>query len=132
MFTRAFLLILGLFHAANGLAMLALPRQWAATVVHDPSPSHLEFHFIADIGMAFLASGAALIWSARRGQGFASWAIAGAAWPALHALIHIREWVTVGPPATTADILNEGIGVILAGWAGVILAYFRRRQGVPS
>jgi hypothetical protein len=132
MFTRALLLLLGLFHAANGLAMLVSPASWALSVVHDPSPSHLEFHFIADIGMAFLASGAALIWSARRGQGFASWAIAGAAWPALHALIHIREWVMVGPPATAADILNEGIGVILAGAVGVLLAYLRQRQGVPS
>ena len=132
MFTRALLLLLGFFHAANGLAMLVSPGSWALSVVHDPSPSHLEFHFIADIGMAFLASGAALVWSARRARAFAPWAIAGAAWPALHALIHIREWVMVGPPATTADILNEGIGVILAGLAGVLLAYFRQRQGVPS
>ncbi len=132
MFIRALLLLLGLFHAANGLAMLVSPASWALSVVHDPSPSHLEFHFIADIGMAFLASSAALVWSARRGEAFAPWAIAGAAWPALHALIHIREWVMVGPPATTADIWNEGIGVILAGLAGVLLAYFRQRQGVPS
>lgn len=132
MFTRALLLLLGLFHAANGLAMLISPASWALSVVHDPSPSHLEFHFIADIGMAFLASGVALIWSARRGQAYAPWAIAGAAWPALHALIHVREWTMVGLPATTADILNEGIGVILAGAVGVLLAYLRQRQGVPS
>ena len=132
MFTRALLLLLGLFHAANGLVMLISPASWALSVVHDPSPSHLEFHFIADIGMAFLASGVALIWSARRGQAYATWAIAGAAWPALHALIHVREWTMVGLPATTADILNEGIGVSLAGAVGVLLAYLRQRQGVPS
>lgn len=129
MFTRSLLLILGLFHAANGLAMLVLPSSWAASVVHDPSPSHLEFHFIADIGMAFLASGVALAWSARRGPSFASWAIAGAAWPALHALIHVREWTMMGLPATTADILNEGIGVILIGLVGPALAWVRQRQG---
>lgn len=130
MFTRALLLVLGLFHAANGLVMLISPASWALSVVHDPSPSHLEFHFIADIGMAFLASGVALVWSARRGQAYAPWAIAGAAWPALHALIHVREWVMMGLPATTADILNEGIGVILVGLAGVGLAGLRQRQGV--
>src|SRR5258706_13143016 len=129
MFTRALLLVLGLFHAANGLAMLLSPAPWALSVVHDPSPSHLEFHFIADIGMAFLASGVALIWSARRGASFAPWAIAGAAWPALHALIHVREWAVMGLPATT-DMLNEGIGVILAGLVGVVLAWLRRREGV--
>ena len=130
MFTRALLLVLGLFHAANGLAMLLSPAAWALSVVHDPSPSRLEFHFIADIGMAFLASGAALVWSARRGVLFAPWAIAGAAWPALHALIHVHAWVMHGLPATNADILNEGIGVILAGLAGVLLAWLRQREGV--
>ena len=129
MFTRALLLVLGVFHAANGLVMLALPSHWAAGVVHNPSPNHLEFHFIADIGMAFLASGVALAWSARRGRSFAPWAIAGAAWPALHALIHVREWTMMAMPATTTDRLNEGIGVILIGFAGVMLAWLRQRQG---
>jgi len=129
MFTRALLLVLGLFHALNGLAMLALPRLWAATVVHNPSPTRLEFHFIADIGMAFLASGTALAWSARRGRAFATWAIAGAAWPALHALIHAREWAMMGLPATSADMVSEGIGVILVGVAGVVLAWLRQHQG---
>jgi hypothetical protein len=129
MFTRALLLILGIFHAANGLVMLALPRQWASSVVHAAALNHLEFHFIADIGMAFLASGVALIWSARHGRSFAPWAIAGAAWPALHALIHVREWTMMGMPATTTDMLNEGIGVILVGVAGVVAAWLRQRQG---
>jgi ABC-type uncharacterized transport system permease subunit len=129
MFTRALLLVLGLFHAANGLVMLVLPRQWASSVVHAGAPNHLEFHFIADIGMAFLASGVALAWSARRGRSFAPWAIAGAAWPALHALIHVREGTMMGMPATTTDVLNEGIGVILVGVAGVVLAWLRQRQG---
>jgi hypothetical protein len=129
MFTRALLLVLGLFHAINGLAMLALPQQWAMAVVHDPSPTPLEFHFMADIGMAFLASGVALVWSARRGRSFAPWAIAGAAWPALHALIHVREWTMMGPPAMSADIVSEGVGVILVGAAGVALAWLRQRQG---
>lgn len=130
MFTRALLLVLGLFHVGNGVAMLAWPTGWAASVVHKASPSHLEFHFIADIGMAFLASGIALVWSARRGTWFAPWAIAGATWPALHALIHVREWIAMGPPAATMDMLNEGIAVILAGLAGVVLAWLRQREGV--
>jgi hypothetical protein len=129
MFTRALLLVLGLFHAINGLAMLALPEQWAMAVVHDPSPTRLEFHFMADIGMAFLASGVALVWSARRGRSYAPWAIAGAAWPALHALVHVREWTMMGLPATTADIVSEGVGVILVGAAGVAFAWLRQRQG---
>ena len=130
MFTRALLLLLGFFHTANGLVMLARPRMWLASVVHEASPMHLEFHFVADIGMAFLASGVALIWSARRGPSYALWAIAGATWPMLHALIHVREWLVMGPPAATADMLNEGIGVIFVGLAGVALAWARQREGV--
>jgi hypothetical protein len=129
MAVRLLLLIVGLFHVANALWMLAFPRQWSSAVVHQPVPVHLELHFIADIGMAFLASGAALIWSARRGSSFAPWTIAGAVWPALHAAIHLREWVMEGLPATTGDILNEGIGVILTGMAGVLLAWIRQREG---
>lgn len=129
MAVRVSLLLLGLFHAASGLAMLAFPSGWAAAVVHQPAPAHLELHFIADIGMAFLASGAALAWSARRGQAYAQWAIAGTAWPALHALIHMREWAMDGLPGTTGDVLNEGIGVILAGAAGVGLAWVRQGEG---
>ena len=130
MFTRALLFVLGLFHAANGLVMLVLPRLWLRSVVHEHAPMHLEFHFVADIGMAFLASGVALAWTARRGPAFAPWAIAGAAWPALHALIHVREWLAMGPPAATADALSEGIGVILVGFAGVVLAWLRQREGI--
>jgi ABC-type uncharacterized transport system permease subunit len=36
----------------------------------------------------------------------------------------------MGLPATTTDILNEGIGVILVGLAGVVLAWLRQREGV--
>ena len=130
MFTRALLLVLGLFHAANGFVMLVWPRMWLGSVVHEHAPIHLEFHFVADIGMAFLASGVSLAWSARRGASYAPWAIAGAAWPALHALIHVREWLSMGPPAAMGDMLNEGIGVILVGVAGLVLAWLRQREGI--
>jgi len=129
MVVRLLLLVLGLFHLGNALWMLAFPGQWAANVVHLPAPVHIELHFIADIGMAFLASGLALLWSARRGAAYAPCAIAGAAWPALHGFVHLREWLMDGVPAATGDILNEGIGVMLAGAAGAVLAWLRIRTG---
>ena len=129
MAVRLLLFVVGLYHALNALAMLLFPREWAATVVHLNTATPLQLHFIADIGMAFLASGAAMIWSARRGIAFAPWAIAGAAWPALHGAIHLYDWVMMGLPATTRDILSEGIGVIAIGLAGIALAGLRQRQG---
>ncbi len=129
MVVRVFLAILGVFHLANGLAMLAFPAAWAAAVVHLGAPDPLHFHFIADIGMAFLASGAGLLLGARRGVANAAWAAAGAAWPALHALLHVKEWILDGPPPTMGDAINEGLGVIAVGALGVALAWARRRKG---
>lgn len=129
MAVRILLLLVGLFHAANALMMLVFPLAWAAHVVHQPAPSHLELHFIADIGMAFLASAAALLWSARRGAIFATWALAGAAWPALHAFIHVNEWFIDGPPTAMVDLLNEGLGVIAVGAVGLLLAWMRLKTG---
>lgn len=128
MVVRAGLAILGLFHLANGVAMLLWPGAWAAAVVHLGAPDHLHLHFIADIAMAFLASGAAMLLAARRGAS-AVWAIAGATWPALHGLLHVREWIQGGPPAARGDLINEGVGVILVGVAGVALAWLRARKG---
>ncbi len=120
---------LGLFHLANGLAMLLWPTAWAATIVHLAGPDRLHLHFIADIAMAFAASGAGMLLGAWRGTNRAAFAVAGATWPALHALLHLKEWALDGPSAATGDLINEGIGVIVVGVAGVALAWARARQG---
>lgn len=129
MVVRVGLAILGLFHVANGLVMLLSPSGWAARVVHLGTPDRLHLHFIADIAMAFLTSGVGLLLGARRGAVNAMWAVAGATWPALHALLHTKEWILDGPPRATGDLINEGAGVILIGAAGVTLAWLRTRQG---
>jgi hypothetical protein len=129
MVVRVLLAILGVFHLANGLAMLAFPAAWAAAVVHLGAPDHLHFHFIADIGMAFMASGTGLLLGARRGAVNAAWAAAGATWPTLHALLHVKEWILGGPPPVVGDLINEGLGVIAVGALGAVLAWARLRKG---
>ena len=51
-------------------------------------------HFVRDAALAFLCSGGAIGWGA------AIWSrplmIAGAAWPAAHALFHLQIWVARG------------------------------------
>ncbi len=126
---RIDLVFLGVFHLANGLAMLVFPAAWAAAVVHLGAPDHLHFHFIADIGMAFLASGTGLLLGVRRGAANAAFAVAGATWPALHALFHIKEWIGDGLPPTAQGLASEGLGVILVGALGVVLAWCRFREG---
>lgn len=128
MVVRVLLGLLGLFHLANGLIMLAFPTSWAAAVVHLTAPDRLHVHFIVDIGLAFAASGTGLLLAARRGAGAGIWALAGATWPLLHGLFHIVAWIKDGQPHGT-DVLNEGVGVILAGLVGMGLAIARYRKG---
>src|SRR5690348_12601974 len=112
MVVRVILGILGLFHLANGLVMQLAPASWAASVVHLTAPDHLHFHFITDIGFAFVASGGGMLLGARRGLSNGPWALAGAIWPLLHGLFHLKEWIFDGPPPMPG-LLTEGLGVIL-------------------
>jgi uncharacterized protein YjeT (DUF2065 family) len=58
--------VLGLGLAANGLTMLAVPMSWYTMVpgVVDTGPFNL--HFVRDIGVAYVVTGAALVWFAKR------------------------------------------------------------------
>jgi hypothetical protein len=128
MAVRLMLLILGVFHLLNGLAMLVDPMAWYIAVPGVNASGPLNHHFIADIGLVFVASGAGLILGARQGPRAAVWAAAGAAWPALHALLHIGGWLAHGFPATGPLIASEVFGVVGTGALGVALAWARNRQ----
>ena len=125
MIVRALLILLGLFHIANGAFMLVAPSLWYTMVpgVIDTGP--LNQHFIYDIGMAFVASGAMLVLGARAGRFAAALACAGATWPALHALIHVEGWVMMGLPADSHVAMSEAIGVVGLAVLGVLLAWLR-------
>lgn len=64
---RIVLLVLGLYHGANGLVMLAAPSFWYGAVPGVTATGPANGHFIRDIGLAFLAAATALIWAARGG-----------------------------------------------------------------
>jgi len=121
MIVRTLLVVLGLFHIANGLFMLLAPSAWYAAVPGVTLTGPFNGHFILDIGMAFIASGAGLILGARRGG--AMLACAGAAWPALHALIHVQGWTMHGIAPGTE--LSEIVGVAGLAALGVVLAWLR-------
>ncbi|HWA92267.1 MAG TPA: hypothetical protein VG889_19670 [Rhizomicrobium sp.] len=123
MILRLLLVLLGLFHIANGLFMLAAPAQWYATVPGVPLSGPFNPHFVLDIGMAFVASGAGLMLGARRGRDAAILACAGAAWPALHALIHVQGWAMHGIAPGTE--VSEIVGVAGLAALGVVLAWLR-------
>jgi|SRR5215469_1764564 len=126
MATRLILLILGAFHIVNGVFMLFAPDAWYVAVPGVMQTGPMNHHFIADIGLAFIASGAGLIYGVRRGA--AAFAIAGATWPALHALLHIWGWVQHGFPADAHVALSEAVGVVLLSALGLFAAWMKSRE----
>lgn len=128
MAVRAMLLILAVFHLANGAWMLAAPQDWYAAIPGVRETGPLNHHFVADIGLAFIASGTGLALGALRRAWAPVAAMAGATWPALHALLHVWDWLAHGFPATAPEAVSEAVGVVAAGLLGVLAAWMRSRQ----
>jgi hypothetical protein len=84
--------IIGILLAANGLAMLALPQAWYGAVPGVAETGPFNPHFVRDIGCAYLVAGGALLgfaWDRR----WRAAALAGGVFLALHALVHLWDWV---------------------------------------
>jgi hypothetical protein len=86
-------LILGAGLAANGLFMLGDPAAWYAAVPGVPMTGPLNPHFVRDIGCAYCVAGAALAALAFAARARAA-ALAGGAFLALHALVHLWDWAS--------------------------------------
>jgi hypothetical protein len=129
MLSRGLLGLLGLFHVVNGLYMLMAPEAWYAAVPGVSAAGPFNHHFIVDIGLVFLASGAAMLAALRPGHTAAVLALTGSVWPALHALFHIWEWFNGHMPGTAQLWLSEGLGVVFVGFLGLALAWIRFNRG---
>lgn len=128
---RPGLAILGLFHLANGLFMLAAPDAWYAAVPGVIQSGPMNHHFIVDIGLAFTASGAFMILGWRAGMAAAALALAGATFPALHALFHVWEWIADGVPQDARIMASDLVAVMGVSFLGFALAWANaRKQGV--
>ncbi|WP_300543094.1 hypothetical protein [Maricaulis sp.] len=110
MFQRSLLYLGAIFYLANGLAMLAGPQSWFGTTPGVSATGGYNFHFIVDIGFAFLVSGGLV--------GFGVWArqralvAAGLAWPVLHALFHLIALAIHG--AASPAIWATELGGVIA------------------
>lgn len=85
-------LLLALILAANGLAMLAAPYFWYHTTPGVIGTGPLNLHFVRDIGAAYLVAAGGFAWLLRDKQAWRA-AVAGSAFLALHALVHIGEMI---------------------------------------
>jgi hypothetical protein len=89
-------MVLGGLRAFAGLYIFAQPQAFYAMVPGLALTGPFSIHFIRDVGLAFLSSGAITIWGgyhARRDL-----ALASALWPSLHAFFHVQIWSHRGFP----------------------------------
>ena len=83
-----------------------------------------------DIALAYVASGAFMLAALRAGRSASAFILAGATWPALHALFHIVEWFAGGFPADPMDAATQFVGVVLVGFVGIALAFqYAHKEG---
>lgn len=119
---KAYIWAFDLTLVANGIVMLALPERWYDVIPGVAATGPFNPHFVRDVGAAYLVAGAALLWFLRD-KGARPAAIAGAAFLALHALVHLADAVA-GREALRRLVLDIPT-VILPGL--VIFTLARRR-----
>ncbi len=117
--TRSLVYGLGGLHLGTALWIWAWPLDWYATVpgVQDTGPANL--HFMRDIALIYLVSGAGLIAAMRhRDRRLGLWA---ASWPGLHALFHLWIWAAHRGAALDLVALTNLVGIQAPAWAGLAL-----------
>ncbi|QGZ97104.1 hypothetical protein [Terricaulis silvestris] len=116
MLKRALAAILGTVGALNGVFMLIDGARWYDTVPGLAHTGPFNPHFVADIGAAYLVAGVALIARAWRSRYWPA-AVAGAAFMAAHALIHVADLTLRRSGDPRVDVFLVIIPAALAVWA---------------
>jgi hypothetical protein len=75
----------------NGLWMLIRPETWYGTIPGVAGTGPANLHFISDIGCAYLVAGTSLFWLIKTPRRAWPAALAGGAFLALHALVHVGD-----------------------------------------
>lgn len=108
-------LLLGLVHLLNGLFMLLAPEQWYHAVPTVPGTGPVNPHFVRDIGCAYAAAGASLLWLARDAKAWPA-AMAGSLFLLLHAVMHVWD-LLAGREEFAHFAIDTVLVVIPAVWA---------------
>jgi hypothetical protein len=116
--------VLGAITLANSLWMLAGPMHWYTDLpaaVPDTGP--FNAHFVRDIGCAFLAVGAALVWAAYSPRFRLPLACVAALFLVAHALLHIYDTVrgALGHDHWWLDLPGVYLPGVILGWAAFVL-----------
>lgn len=118
--SRTVLLVLGALWVITGVIISADPRSFYDLTPGLSMMGPYSVHFIHDVGLAFVASGAVTLVAARKGD--RTLALAGVTWPSLHALFHIQIWAHRGFPLDEIAAF-DALAVVLPALLGVTLAW---------
>lgn len=116
MHKRILAAVLGVLGVMNGLTMLFYGEHWYLSSPGVASTGPFNSHFVADVGVAFIAAGLALSARSWRGR-YWSAAVAGSAFLVFHALIHLVEFVL--HPHDLLLLLGIAVPAALAMWAAL-------------
>lgn len=112
------------FYLSTAIYMFVAPEAFYNRTPGVAMMGPFNVHFIRDAGLAFLTSGAALLWGVLKAD--RPVAVFGAAWPCLHALFHIWIFLARGFPADEIALVNL-IGIQLPAW--LVLAAALKLEG---
>ncbi len=108
-------MVLGLVQLLNGLFMLLAPEAWYHAVPTVPGTGPFNPHFVRDIGCAYAAAGASLLWLARDARAWPA-ALAGCGFLVLHALTHVWD-LMAGREEPAHFAIDTVLVVIPAVWS---------------
>jgi len=106
--------------------MLIRPEIWYYAIPGVTATGPLNLHFIRDIGCAYLVAGAGLLWMATRPRKAWPAALAGGAFLALHAFVHL--WDSVAGREPSRQLLVDLPAVVLPAFLVLGLVWFARRD----
>lgn len=118
-------LLLGLVHLLNGLFMLLAPEPWYHAVPTVPGTGPFNPHFVRDIGCAYIAAGASLVWLARDARAWPA-ALAGSLFLVLHAVTHV--WDLLAGREKFAHFAIDTVLVVIPAIWSMWLAWPPRRS----
>ena len=80
------------YYFLTGLYILLAPMHFYNNVPGLAAMGPYNMHFIRDVALVFIASSIAIGWGCK--HQIRSTALAGAAWPAMHAVFHLQIWAS--------------------------------------
>ena len=116
---RTLLILVGALSVGVATYMWASTQHWYDNVPGVSATGPLNYHFAKDVALAYLVSGAALIWAGLEHDKTAG--VFGAIWPVLHALSHIWMWMHRGFPIDLIAVTNL-VGIQVPAFATLYLA----------